>query len=97
MDLMKEIAGITDVKCDCTLQELTGYINTMAQHFDGKSYTEEDVLLAVRCLEDDEKSDVVLVKGLPGVGYTADNLPWLVIHTRAYPKFVPPGYDDVPS
>lgn len=97
MDLMKEIAGITDVKCDCTVQELTGYINTMAIHFGG-NFSEEDVLAALRKLEEDDESDVVLIRANPGTGYPIDKgYPWCAIHTQTFPKFVPPGYDDVPG
>lgn len=97
MDLMKEIVGITDVKCDCTVQELTGYINMLAVHFGG-SFSEEDVMSALRKLEDDDDSDVVLVRANPGTGYPIidKGYPWCVTHTRTPPKFVLPGYDDVP-
>ena len=97
MDLMKEIAGITDVKCDCTVQELTGHINMLAVHFGG-SFSEEDVMRALRKLEENDNSDVVLVRANPGTGYPIDEgYPWYVTHTRTPPKFVLPGYDNVPS
>jgi|MudIll2142460700_1097286.scaffolds.fasta_scaffold174240_3 hypothetical protein len=97
MDLRTEIAGITDVKFDCTVQELTGYINTLAFHFGG-NFSEEDVMTALRELEEDDESDVVLVRANPGTGYPIDKrFPWCVIHTRTHSKFVPPGYDDVPA
>lgn len=97
MDLMKEISGITDVKCDCTVQELTGHINMMSVHFGG-SFSEEDVMAALRNLEEDDESDVVLVRANPGTGYPIDKgYPWCVIHTRPTRKFVLPGYDNVPS
>lgn len=97
MDLMKEISGITDVKYDCTVQELTGHINTMAIHFGG-CFSEEDVMTALRKLEEDEESDVVLVRANPGTGFPIDReFPWCAIHTRPRPKFVIPGYDDVPG
>lgn len=96
MDLMKEIAGITDVKYDCTVQELTGHINNLAAHFGGH-FSEEDVMAALRKLEADEESDVVLVKADMYTGFLIDQrLPWCVIHTRPSFKFVP-GYDGVPG
>lgn len=96
MDLMKEISGITDVKCNCTLQELTGHINMLASHFND-NFSEDDVLDVLRKLENDDESDVVLVKANPYTGYSIDREnPWCVIHTRESHKFVPPGYHNVP-
>lgn len=86
MDLMKEISRITDVKCDCTVQELTGYINMLAIHFGG-NFSEEDVMNALRKLEEDDESDVVLVRANPGTGYPIDKeYPWCVIHTQTIPR-----------
>jgi hypothetical protein len=97
MDLIREIAGITDVKCDCTLQELTGHINILATHFGG-NFSEEDVMAALRELEEDDESDVLVVRTNPGTGYPIDKCyPWCVVRTRPRHKFVPIGYDDVPG
>lgn len=96
MDLNKEISGITDVKYDCTVQEFTGYVNMLAAHF-GSSFSEEDVMAALRKLEEDDDSDIVLVRANPGTGYPIDKeYPWCLIRTREPCKFVPPDYDYVP-
>ena len=99
MDLMREIAGITDVKCDCTLQELTGYINTLSVHFGfGSSFSEEDVMSALLKLVHDPESDVLVVRTNPGTGYPIDKeYPWCVVRTCPKQRFYPLDYDNVPG
>lgn len=93
MDLMKEIVDITHVKCDCTVQELTGYINTLATHFGG-CFSEEEVMNALRKLEE-TSGEVALVRANPGTRFLNDQeFPWCVVKTRPSRKFVLPRYDD---
>ena len=95
MDLMKEISGITDVKYDCTVKEFTGHVNTLARHFGG-FFSEEEVFNALRKLEEDDNSDVSLIRANPGTGYSIDkDFPWCIIRTKKPYNLVSSGYLDV--
>ena len=97
MDLLKEIEGITDVKCDCTIQELVNHINTLSTHFGGHFFSENDVLEAVRFLENRDTGNVVLIKEITGLEkQMPDNLPWQVIRINPQLKFAPDDLDHVP-
>lgn len=97
MNLLKEIEGITDVKCDCTIHQLTNHINILSGHFGNKIFSENEVLEAVSSLENKETNDVILIKKMTGLEkQMTDDLPWEVIRINPRKKFTPYGLNDVP-
>jgi len=78
VEMMK---GILDVKCDCTVQELTGHVNNMTNHYGGGPFSEEDIIAVIK-----EIKDVYLIKTMPKY----------VLRVIKFPKFVPLDCSSVP-